>query len=722
MKSLVCCAGLSIHNRAAVIFVVCQIGSATVKPTKQTITRDISWLAFNARVLQEAQDTTNHIYDRLRFLGIFSNNLDEFFRVRVATLSRMARLGKQARTHLEANPEKILQQIQQIVMTQQSAFDRTYAGVIKELARSKIFIRSEKQLTRVQKQFVTAYFDERIRTQIVPLMIESIPQMPLLRDKSIYLACVLGNRNNPMLQRYALIEIPTKVLPRFVILPSEEGTCHIVLLEDIIRFNLPHLFAPFGFNRFLGYTIKVTRDAELDLDNDVNTNLIEEIEQGLKNRKKGRATRFVYDRTIDTGLLDYLIKRLGMTRKDNLIPGGRIHNFKDFMSFPAAVFSDLQPRPKPFVHPLLRQPCRIMEVMDERDIMLHFPYHSFDSVLDLLREAAIDPFVQTIRITCYRLAKDSKVVNALLNAVRNGKQVTVMLELKARFDEEANLKWKERLEEEGIRVLVGFPDMKVHAKLCVIRKKEFNQVRQYAFVATGNFNESTAQYYGDHCLLTTNKLIIADINRIFTFLESSRGDVATLKACKALIVAPVNMRRFFLAEMDKEIKAVRKKQEAAITIKLNSLVDLELTTKIYEAARAGVPVNMVIRGICSAYTSHKSLKRNIKALSIIDEYLEHARVFIFHNGGAPKVYISSADWMVRNLDHRIEAACPVYDPEIGEELQEMLRIQLAENVKGRILDDEQSNRYVVPAEGEPEVRSQVAICQYLRNKRYKKHN
>ena len=379
-----------------------------MKSTNQTIVRDLSWLAFNARVLQEARDPTVHIYDRLRFIGIYSNNLDEFFRVRVATLARMVRLGKAANVHLEHEPGKILQEIQKRLLGQQAHFDSTYAGIIAELGRAGIFIKNDKQLTNVQRDFVTRYFDEEVRTQIVPLMIESIPTVPLLNDKAIYLACVLGNTENAMLQRYALISIPTRVLPRFVILPSEGDERDIMLLEDIIRLSLPHIFAPFGFNRFLGYIIKVTRDAELELDNDINTNLIEELEKSLKARKRGRAIRFVFDRNIDAGLLDYLVKRLSLSGKDNLIPGGRIHNFKDFMGFPQKVFRDHVDRPRPFVHPLLRQPCRIMEVLDKRDVMLHFPYHSFDSVIDLVREASIDPFVQSIRITCYRLAKDSK--------------------------------------------------------------------------------------------------------------------------------------------------------------------------------------------------------------------------------------------------------------------------------------------------------------------------
>lgn len=690
-----------------------------MKSSKKTIARDISWLSFNARVLQEAKDPKNYIYDRIRFIGIFSNNLDEFFRVRVATLRRMVRLGKAARVHLEENPQKILDKIQEISIQQQKEFDATFGEVIRELEKKNIYIRTERQLNKDQKEFVTTYFNEKVRTQIIPLMLESIPHMPLLRDKSIYLACVLGDTANPVLQRYALIEIPTKVLPRFITLPSEKGVHDIILLEDIIRYNLPNLFAPFGFNRFLGYIIKVTRDAELDIDNEISENVIEQLEKGLKNRKRGRATRFVFDRNIDGNLLNYLTKRLELSKKDNLIAGGRIHNFKDFMDFPSAVFDDLKQRPKPFVHPSLHQPCRIMEVMEERDIMLNFPYHSFDPIIDLLREAAIDPFVQSIKITCYRLAKDSKIVNALVNAVRNGKQVTAVLELRARFDEEANLEWKSKLEEEGVKVLLGIPNMKIHAKICVIKKREFKRTKQYAFISTGNFNESTAKIYGDNCLLTTNRNFIADINRVFDYLDAPTPGYELLHKCKTLPISPVNMRDYFVHYIDKEIKAAKKKQPAAITIKLNSLVDQILIGKIYDAAKAGVDVKLIIRSNCCAYTEQKAFKNPMQAISIVDEYLEHSRIFVFHNGGNPKVYISSADWMVRNLDHRIEVACPILDKDIKQEMIDILNIQLSGNVKARILDNEQKNEYVQREEGEPVVRAQEAIYEYLYNKQYK---
>jgi polyphosphate kinase len=676
------------------------------------IIRDLSWLAFNDRVMQEAKDSSVHIYDRLRFLGIFSNNQDEFFRVRVAALSRMVRMGKLAKMHLEQNPEKILEAIQQRVLEQGADFDRTYASIIRELARQNIFIKNEKQLSSKQLSYIKGYFEEKVRTQIVPLMIESIPQAPLLQDNAIYLACVLGSNDNPMMQRYALIEIPIKNMSRFVLLPSEKETKDMILLEDIIRCNLPNLFAAFGFNRFLSYIIKVTRDAEFELDYDVNKNMIQELEKGIKSRKKGKATRFVYDRNIDPGLLAYLTKRLNLSKKDNLIPGGRIHNFKDFMDFPPSVFKDFKPRPKPFVHPLLLQPCRIMDVLNHNDVLLNFPYHSFDSMIDLLREAAIDPFVQSIKITCYRLAKDSKMVNALINAVRNGKEVTAVLELRARFDEVANMKWKTRLEDEGVKVILGLPDQKVHAKLCIIKKREFDHTKEYGFVSTGNFNENSARFYGDHCLLTSNRKILGDVTRIFNYLEDPTKSTQ-LKACKTLAVAPIHMRGFFIPLIDKEIKDALAGKEASLILKMNSLVDAVLIEKLYEAATAGVKVSLIIRGICCVLTKQKTFKTNIKAISIIDEYLEHARVFVFHNGGHPKVFISSADWMVRNLDHRIEAACPIFDKALAQELIDILHIQLSENVKGRILDNDQKNNYVKAREGEPEIRSQIETHDYL---------
>ena len=686
---------------------------------KQGINRDISWLAFNGRVLQEAADEENHIYDRLRFLGIFSNNLDEFFRVRVATLNRMTRTaGNKLKMHLEENPEKILASIMSIVLTQQQQFEKIYRDLVVAMEGKKIHFKTDKQLTKEQKIFVETFFEERLHTRIVPLMIESIPSMPLLRDRSVYLACVLGHSQSAMMHRYALIEIPVGDLPRVVVLPSAKGTKDLILLEDIVRYNLPYLFAPFGFDKFMGHLIKVTRDAELDLDNDFHSNLIDDLEKGIKNRKKGKATRFVYDKQIDANLLEFMMKRLSLNKKDHMVPGGRIHNFKDFMDFPREVFTDINSRPKPFVHPLLTQPCRIMDVISKKDVMLHFPYHSFDSVIDLLREAAIDPAVVSIRVTLYRLAKDSRVINALVNAVRNGKQVSVVIELKARFDEEANMMWKKRLEEEGVRVYIGLPEMKIHAKICVIKRREFNRTTQFGFVSTGNLNESTAKVYADHCLLTSNRQIMADINRVFDCLERPVPNLTGLKTCRTLIPAPISMRKFFQAQILKQISLSKRKKGGSLVVKLNSLSDDQLIHDLYDAAKAGVKSSFVVRGIFCGVMDQKSFKKQPQAISIVDQYLEHARVFIFGEEEQKQVFISSADWMVRNLDHRVEVACPIIDKEIQTELSHIMNIQLKENEKARILDAVLSNQYVVPEEGQPWLRSQVAIHDYLKNKEY----
>ncbi len=688
---------------------------------RKTIIRDLSWLSFNERVLQEAADETVPIKERIRFLGIFSNNLDEFFRVRVATLKRMVQLGEKAAIHLETAPEKIIEDIQQKVLKLQADFDAIWKNILRELKKEKIFIAHEKKLTTKQKQFIFQYFNEEVRSNIVPLMIESIQEFPILNDKSLYLACTLAKKDNSIPGKFALISVPTRQLQRFVILPSKEGEQNIMLLEDIIKFCLPNIFSYFNYDDFTAHTIKITRDAEIDLDNDVSTSLIQKIEKGLKNRKKGKPVRLVFDKEIPSPLLNYLVKRLGLSKKDNLTPGGSIHNFKDFMNFPESVFRKTSKRKKPFTHPLLQKAHSVSEAIIEKDIMLHFPYHSFSSIIDLLRESAIDPDVFSIKITCYRLAERSKIINALTNAVRNGKKVTVVIELRARFDEEANLEWKKELEDAGVNVLIGVPNMKVHAKLCIIKKKKGNKTIQYGFVSTGNLNEKTALAYSDHCLLTSNKLIIADIERIFNYLENPRIRKHFLTSCNTIITSPYRMRNACIALIEKEIKNAKDKKKGAITLKLNSLSDEPLIKKLHEAAKAGVEIKMIIRGICCMLTEIKKIKHPIKAISIVDEFLEHARIMIFHNNGKEKVFISSADWMTRNIDHRIEATCPILDNNIQNELKDMLEIQFHDNIKARILNNEQNNIYINPRNTK-KVRSQVGTYNYLFSKNYPSTN
>lgn len=682
---------------------------------RKTIARDISWLSFNARVLQEAADPSVPLRERIRFLGIFSNNLDEFFRVRVATLKRMIQFGNKANMHLETDPQQIIDEIQMTVLNQQGEFNRIWEEVMQLLNEQKIYLRTEKELNTEQQNFVRNYFEEEVSSDVIPLMIESIPEFPALRDKSIYLAVVMWKKESALKRKYALIEIPSRTLGRFSILPSPSpDEHHIILLEDVIRFNLPDIFSYFGYDQYQSHIFKVTRDAEIDIDEDLTTNIIQKLEKGLKNRRKGKPVRFVYDREMDPGLLEYLVRRLNLSKRDNLIPGGRIHNFRHFMDFPEQVFKEKKQRKKPFDHPLLTV-RRVSDVILEKDVMLHFPYHSFLPLIDLIREAAFDPDVTTIKITCYRLAPASKIVNALINAVRNGKEVVVMLELRARFEEEANIEWKNRLEEEGAKVLIEIPNMKVHSKLCVIRKKtKDNNSILYGFVSTGNLNEKTARVYGDHCLLTSNQKIMADVNRIFSFLEQPKTGMNFLKDCKVIIPSPSVAKKEMLNLVDEEIRQARKNKPAAITLKMNSLSDEEMIQKLYEAARAGVQLKLIIRGIFCMLSEHKKFEKPVRAISIVDEYLEHARVWVFHNKGKEKVYISSADWMLRNMEHRVEATCPIWNEEIQKELKEILDIQLQDNVKARWLDNNLENEYVRTTK--KKIRSQVETYNYLYKK------
>jgi polyphosphate kinase len=682
------------------------------------VVRDISWLSFNARVLQEAADNSVPLKERIRFLGIFSNNLDEFFRVRVATLTRMLEFGSKAdlRMHLEKNPKRIMDEINQIVLLQQNEFDRIWNEIIVEMKRNNVFLKTEKQLTLSQQKFVRNYFDTEVRSNIIPLMIESISEFPNLRDKSIYLAVKMWSSDYAYKNKFAAIEIPTRVMNRFVKLPSAPRQTQIILLEDVIRYNLKYIFAHMDFDQYDAWIFKVTRDAEIDLDNDISTTLIQKIEAGIKKRKRGKTIRLVYDNKMDLELLNFLFKRLKLSLKDNVLPGSRIHNFRDFMNFPN-VFPQQRSQRKIFTHATFKNSPRVTDVILKKDVMLTFPYHSFDSLIDLLREAAMDADVKSIQIAAYRVAQNSKVMNALINAARNGKQVTVMLELRARFDEEANLYWKTILEEEGVKVLLGIPQMKVHAKICVIKKRVGNHSKKYGFVSTGNLNETTAKIYSDFCLLTSNAAIMADIECIFKYLERPKENENIIDACSKLITCPKNLRLKMSELIDFEIKQAKKGKHAEMIIKINSLSDEILIEQLFDAAKNGVEIKLIIRGIFCMLTDLPKLKHHIQAISIVDEYLEHARVFVFYHSGEEKIFISSADWMVRNLDHRVEVTCPVNNRKLKKELMEILNLQWHDNIKARVLDDQLSNQYK-PNTGEKQLRSQIEIMKYLASKKY----
>ena len=682
------------------------------------IARDISWLSFNGRVLQEANDPSVPLNERIRFLGIFSNNLDEFFRVRVATLKRMVDFAdKKGYIHnidLIESPQAILDEIQRVVLRQQNEFDRIWQNLNKELKANKVLLVDDKRLNLEQKAFVKTYFDEVVRPYIIPLMIENVPELPYLRDKSLYLAIVMGNKNNAYDQKFSLIEIPSRRVGRFIQLPSKSGTVNIILLEDLIRFNLPIIFSHFKFNKFEAHVFKITKDAEIDLDQEIGMNFIDKISKGIKNRRKGKPVRFVYEKEMNGEMLEYLIKKLNLSRKSTIIPGGHIHNFRHFMDFPNVISVKSQ-RPSPIMHPAFKKKELVSELVLQKDIMLHFPYHTYDPIIDMLREAAMDDQVISIKITAYRLASNSKVINALINAARNGKAVTVFLELKARFDEEANLEWKSIMEEEGIRVLVGVPNRKVHAKLCVIQKKQKGKVVKYGFISTGNLNEKTAKIYADHCLLTANLQLMNEATRIFTYLENWQLGDKPIAKMRHLLISPINMRKSILQLIENEIKIAKQGKLAKIIIKLNSLTDITLIEHLYKAIKANVEVHLIIRGILTLKLNSDKANEKLNAISIVDQYLEHARVMIFHNKGNEKVFISSADWMVRNLDHRIEVATPIFDNAIKKELIDIINIQLRDNQKARVLDADLLNKYV-PLSGKKN-KSQEETYNYLKRKK-----
>ncbi len=685
---------------------------------RKFIPRDISWLSFNGRVLQEAADKTNPLPLRIKFLGIFSNNLDEFYSIRVAGLNRALLIDdKEAKEIFFEKPQLILDEINQIVVKQQKQFDKIWLEVQEEMAKQRVFIKTSEELTAEQQSFVKQHYEDEVESNIIPLLLSDDRPMPYLRDKSLYLGVAMMRKDQQNDAKFAIIEVPTSDVGRFILLPSDSKEVHVILLEDIIKFNLPFIFSYFGFDEFNAHAFKITRDAEFDLDNDINTTMADKIAKAVKNRRKGKPTRFVYDKDMDDQLVEYLTKKLNFSKKDSIIPGQKIHNFKHFMDFPDIFQKRTTSKERTsFLHPLFKGQRRITDVVIKQDVLLSLPYHTFGPVIGLLREAAMDPDVLSIQITAYRLAQHSKIGNVLINAARNGKDVTVMLELRARFDEKHNLEWKERFETEGVKVLVGIPNKKAHAKLCAIKKQIGDKTISYGFVSTGNFNERTARSYGDYCLMTSKKSVMVDIDKVFSVLKTTKENLSqTLTSGKSLLFCPTDMRNTILAYLDTEIAEAWAGRKAHVIIKINSLSDKIVIKKLYEAATAGVKIEMIVRSIYCA-VNQESFKIPIHAISIVDEYLEHARVMYFHHAGKEHLYISSADWMTRNFDHRIEAAVRIFDKQIKAELIKMLKIQLKDNVKARILNSALDNTYVTNEN--PAFRSQIELFRFLKKYNY----
>ncbi|ATA82637.1 polyphosphate kinase 1 [Capnocytophaga leadbetteri] len=693
--------------------------------TKNTyVNRELSWLKFNARVLQEAADEKVPLLERLRFAGIFSNNLDEFFKVRYATVKRVA-MNESSDKELGVHAKELLEEITKEVIQLQDESLSIINTITEELEKEQIFIVNEKTLLPEHEAFVNTYFYDKVRPALFTIILNDLEKFPQLKDDVAYLAVKMTLKEDEKASgvqkffsskaykekiQYALIELPT-TLNRFIELPQVGDKHYIIMLDDVIRFCLHLIFSIFNYESLSANMIKITRDAELDIDDDLSKSFVEKISSSVEDRRKGAPVRFVYDKTIDKDTLHFLIEKMGIVNTDSVIPGGRYHNRRDYMSFPSLGRTDLTYAP---IHPLpvkgLTSEESLLKKIAEKDYLQFTPYHTFSNIIWFLREAALDPKVKSVKITIYRLAKNSQVVNSLINAVKNGKKVTVQIELQARFDEESNIRYAEQLKAEGVKLIFGVRGLKVHSKICVIEREEGKGIKRYGFISTGNFNESTAKVYTDYTLFTANQDILKEVNKVFNFFETNYN----IQKYKHLIVSPHYTKKILKQLIDEEIKNAKAGKEAYIKLKMNNITSYKMIDKLYEASRAGVKIQMIVRGICCLVPGIEGMSENIEVISIVDKFLEHPRLFIFGNNGNPKVYISSADWMTRNISFRVEVGCPIYDETIKQELIDTFEISWADNVKARVIDQAQDNHYrphTLPAQ-----RSQVALYEYYQQK------
>ncbi|WP_454988070.1 polyphosphate kinase 1 [Capnocytophaga leadbetteri] len=693
--------------------------------TKNTyVNRELSWLKFNARVLQEAADEKVPLLERLRFAGIFSNNLDEFFKVRYATVKRVA-MNESSDKELGVHAKELLEEITKEVIQLQDESLSIINTITEELEKEQIFIVNEKTLLPEHEAFVNTYFYDKVRPALFTIILNDLEKFPQLKDDVAYLAVKMTLKEDEKASgvqkffsskaykekiQYALIELPT-TLNRFIELPQVGDKHYIIMLDDVIRFCLHLIFSIFNYESLSANMIKITRDAELDIDDDLSKSFVEKISSSVEDRRKGAPVRFVYDKTIDKDTLHFLIEKMGIVNTDSVIPGGRYHNRRDYMSFPSLGRTDLTYAP---IHPLpvkgLTSEESLLKKIAEKDYLQFTPYHTFSNIIWFLREAALDPKVKSVKITIYRLAKNSQVVNSLINAVKNGKKVTVQIELQARFDEESNIRYAEQLKAEGVKLIFGVRGLKVHSKICVIEREEGKGIKRYGFISTGNFNESTAKVYTDYTLFTANQDILKEVNKVFNFFETNYN----IQKYKHLIVSPHYTKKILKQLIDEEIKNAKAGKEAYIKLKMNNITSYKMIDKLYEASRAGVKIQMIVRGICCLVPGIEGMSENIEVISIVDKFLEHPRLFIFSNNGNPKMYISSADWMTRNISFRVEVGCPIYDEAIKQELIDTFEISWADNVKARVIDQAQDNHYrshTLPAQ-----RSQVALYEYYQQK------
>ncbi|MFB9055614.1 polyphosphate kinase 1 [Mariniflexile ostreae] len=669
------------------------------------INRELSWLQFNARVLQEAEDVTVPLIERLRFLGIFSNNLDEFFKVRYATIKRIVEAGKAGKNELGGiKAAKLLEMITQIVIQQQSDSLKILSAIKASLRKENIFIIDETQIEGPQKSFIKKYYLKTVSPALVTIILSDQVKLPNLKDTAAYLAVRMVMKNKE--RQFALIEIP-KTIDRFVELPKKNNNSYIIMIDDLLRYCLNDIFNIFDFDSISAHMIKITRDGELDFESDLSKSFIDKISDSVKHREFGVPVRFVYDDTIHNETLEYLMSKMGIDITDSIIPGGRYHNRRDYMNFPSSGRRDLlYKKIEPLQVKGLSLESNIFKEIAKKDYLIYTPYHTFSYVVRFLREAALDPQVKTIKITIYRLAEISDIASSLINAAINGKSVTVSIELQARFDEQANINYAQQMEDEGVHLIFGVQGLKVHSKLCVIEREEDKKIKRYGFVSTGNFNESTAKIYTDYTLLTSNQSLLKDFLKVFNFFETNYR----IYKYKHLITSPHYTKKAIFKLIDNEIKHVKNGNEGSIRLKMNSISSYEMVDKLYQASRAGVKIQMIVRGICCLVPGVKGMSENIEVISIVDKFLEHTRLYIFGNNNNPSIYISSADWMTRNINNRVEVSCPIYDESIKNEIIDTFNICWSDNVKARLLDESQLNTYRV--NNNEKVRSQVETYNY----------
>ena len=681
------------------------------------INREITWLKFNARVLQEARDESVPLLERLRFLGIYSNNLDEFYKVRYATLLRAMELDSAAYNNIIEGQslKKLLNDIQEVVSLQQKTYDQTYTNIIKSLEGENIFFIDENEVNSDQAKYIIQLYQNKFsHTIAVYLWQPDIEEIPSFREDAYYLAVKMTKFTKNLgleVKQFAIIEVPTHLFSRFVVLPNEGDKRFFMMLEDVIRYNLDEIFDIFEYDKIEAHSIKASKDAELELDQDVQKSFMDRISRSVEGRRSGEPVRLVYDKAMAEDTLEYVKKIMHIDKYDSISPGSKYHNKKDFIGFPDLDRKDLNHQKiTPLIPSDLRKVKSYISAIEKQDYILYAPYTDYAVFLKFLRECAIDPKVSAIKMTVYRVANQSQIMSALVNAARNGKKVTAVLELRARFDEANNVNWSKVLQDEGVQVIFGVADLKVHSKIGVVTYHDDKEERKIAFVSTGNFHEKTARIYTDFTLMTAHEGIAQEVDEVFEFFEANYK----VKDYKHLILSPFETRRKLYSFIDREIANKQQGLPAQINIKINSLSDKGMIDKLYEANHAGVEIRLVVRGICCLIPGIKGLSENIRAISVVDKFLEHPRIFWFKNAGEDEVFISSADWMTRNIDHRVEVSCPIYDANLKKEVMDTFEISFNDNVKGRVLNASYDEIY--QENDLPENRSQLTIYNYYQTK------